>query len=525
MRTERRRLRGDAPRDRAEGTLTAVGRRLVLVGGECAPTGTGASAPVPVGGGGDTHCLDLDAMAWTRVSAQACRGAGAARAGHAAAVGAKGRLVVVGGRAVEPPAAAAARASEPSESAADAENGGGVWDDGSGDAPTSAGAGGAPTHREDAAVLDLDAMRWGAPRLSPQGVGAAREGAAACAVRGHCYAFGGWDARAQCLTADLLRLDFTEAEAWATVPTRGAAPPPRRGHALCAAQDGRRLWLFGGRGGNGGALADLYVLHLDMAVPSWQHLVQPSGARWPSAREGASAGFVDGRHLVLAGGQDGQGALEDAWVMDTETLEWVPLEEGGGEGVPTTPVTPSAASRADSPSLRRPRGAAQAARPGGGAPRAGQASVLSASGLTHAPYRAMVGRRLYALHSSGPDHLLSELTWMELTPPDELEALRPARSDAARASDRPELADEVAATAHTLEVAWGVPQRSADLVDHCKLLMASTGGVVREVCSGRMSKHTVTGLRANTEYIFSVKVVYVDGLCRWSESKAYRTRM
>ena len=54
--------------------------------------------------------------------------------------------------------------------------------------------------------------------------------------------------------------------------------------------------------------------------------------------------------------------------------------------------------------------------------------------------------------------------------------------------------------------------------------MASTSGVVREVCRGRMTRFNVTGLRANTEYIFCIKLVMDDGSFKWSASKAYTTK-
>lgn len=109
VRTERRRLRGPPPGDSGGATLTAVGRKLVLFGGMAASNGGSGKtlnadaaddcASIP----GDTYLLDMGAMRWECVTAVACSGARVARGGHAAAAGAKNRLVVVGGRAAAAP--------------------------------------------------------------------------------------------------------------------------------------------------------------------------------------------------------------------------------------------------------------------------------------------------------------------------------------------------------------------------------------------------------------------------------------
>ena len=408
-----------------------------------------------------------------------------------------------------------------------------------------------PPLMADAAVFNVDTLRWGSPHEAPPGIAIERLGAATCVVRERCYVFGG-EGRSGGLRNDLLRLDFSEADGWAGVATRGTPPPPRRGHALCAAEDGRRLWLFGGRDEAGEALDDLYVLNLDAAAPTWQLLKKRrEGAPWPAAREGALSGFVDGKHLVMAGGADGQWRLADAWIMDTETLEWECLDEGGGGGA--AGHVPVAGGQNSGAGLSGMGGAAghtnnisvtghvgkHAHRSVGGrgnvlghtAAEVGGVGVgaslvgAGSGGRTHAAYCGIVGRRVYTLHPVGRDEALGEVTWIELTPPDELETMRRRRGGpgGGEHTDVLALADDYAASAHTLELSWRVPARNADRIERCKLMMASTSGVVKEVCSGRMTTHTVIGLRPNTEYIFSVKAEYADGAFKWSESKAYRT--
>jgi hypothetical protein len=75
-----------------------------------------------------------------------------------------------------------------------------------------------------------------------------------------------------------------------------------------------------------------------------------------------------------------------------------------------------------------------------------------------------------------------------------------------------------------LEVAWRAPTKNSDRVERYKLMIATTTGVVKEVCQGPMTRHRVMGLKPSTEYIFCVKALYDDGSFLWSESKAYHTR-
>lgn len=86
------------------------------------------------------------------------------------------------------------------------------------------------------------------------------------------------------------------------------------------------------------------------------------------------------------------------------------------------------------------------------------------------------------------------------------------------------LEEPVAAGSNFLEVGWRAPARALEKVDHFKLLMSSSSGVVKEVCQGKFDRYKVTGLRPSTEYVFCVKMVFDDGTHLWSESRAFSTR-
>jgi hypothetical protein len=101
-----------------------------------------------------------------------------------------------------------------------------------------------------------------------KGMGLSREYFATCVVGVKMYLFGGFNTT---LMNDLVLLDV-EAMSWSTVaPDSVALPAPRRCHALCATDDGGRLWLFGGTDGQK-TLNDLWLYDVDRrswTVPIW----------------------------------------------------------------------------------------------------------------------------------------------------------------------------------------------------------------------------------------------------------------
>jgi hypothetical protein len=139
-----------------------------------------------------------------------------------------------------------------------------------------------------------------------------------------------------------------------------AAPPPRNGHAMCAA--GGRLLVFGGFDRQGTALEnDLWVLEPTAARLEWreERLASSAGllgtsvgcADAPAPRYGAGLCAVDGAptegnatRVLLVGGSDWAGALDDL-VLAPLRVSFVPLYPSSKAETPS--------SAAPAPSTRR----------------------------------------------------------------------------------------------------------------------------------------------------------------------------
>ncbi len=107
----------------------------------------------------------------------------------------------------------------------------------------------------------------------------------------------------------------------------GSAPAPRWGGHAVFDPAGQQLVLFGGRGADGQAFDDTWVLEL-AGDPQWRRL-QPSGPRPPARWGGAVA--LSGDNVLLFGGQtgpDGTGVpLGDTWMLSlTGGGEWSRLD-------------------------------------------------------------------------------------------------------------------------------------------------------------------------------------------------------
>ncbi|KAH6689827.1 kelch repeat protein [Plectosphaerella plurivora] len=137
--------------------------------------------------------------------------------------------------------------------------------------------------------------------------------------------------------ADLWAFNLTS-RTWTQLPD---APPPARGGASIAFQDGKlyRLNGFDGHTEQGGAL-DIY----DVAAGSWStHEYKPDGADGPESRSVAAlvALEVGGKKTIvtLFGERDpsslghaGAGKmLGDAWAFDVQTKKWAKIEVGIGK--------------------------------------------------------------------------------------------------------------------------------------------------------------------------------------------------
>ena len=125
------------------------------------------------------------------------------------------------------------------------------------------------------------------------------------------------------LSAPVLR-PLTSASAqdtgW-TLLDDSSGPIARWDHVLLADPASNRLFLFGGRDGNGTALADFWVYDLESA--QWTEL---PGA--PAARFGSAAStLLDGSGFLLFGGQ-ADVFFNDLWAFDFGTQAWTLLDDG-----------------------------------------------------------------------------------------------------------------------------------------------------------------------------------------------------
>mmetsp|Transcript_19854 Transcript_19854/g.64594 ORF Transcript_19854/g.64594 Transcript_19854/m.64594 type:complete len:632 (+) Transcript_19854:58-1953(+) len=416
----RHRLKGDVPMDREENTLNHMGSKLLVLYGGLV---RGES------GGGELCTANLDTMTWERASSAMGsnkQGLGSGRASHSATVVGKNKLVVFGGRR--------------------------------------------QALLNDVHVLNTDTMKFHTPAV--KGSCPPRELHGSCAVREKIFVFGG---SSNVLHSDLYSLDF-ETMQWTPTTTYGIAPSARRGHALCASDEGHKLWVIGGFDGSS-CLNDVHVLETDRLT--W--LNPGTTGKAPSPREGHTA-MVLSKYLFVAGGTDGHRRLSDVYVLDLEAMEWDCLSEG---------IEPA---------------------------------MAMVGWKARAAYCAFHGNKLITVKPNREEKL-DEAEVIEFALPEDIEGLKRAhQSGDDEHSDRLELCDDAVTSANAIEVSWRSPAKNADRIDYYKLMMATNTGVVKEVCQGKYERFKVTGLRANAEYIFCVKALYVDGSHVWSESKAFSTR-
>ena len=346
----------------------------------------------------------------------------------------------------------------------------------------------------DVHILNTDSLKWLTPQI--KGTPEPCESHAVCSVRERVYIFGGLANNA--LSGELSCFD-SESGQWSTVPAYGAPPSPRRGHLTVVSEDGRFLWVFGGVD-DSGPLNDIAVL--DMDHQTWSGGISAQGG--PKPREGA-VGTISGKYFLVAGGTDGQGRrFLDVWRAPE----------------PSPPATRRAPERAAAPARRALHTENLKWEMLYDGADALSGYTLRARGT----YCCFYGTALYTLRPNR-DEALDELEVLEFSLPNEIESLIHAKeAQETGPTNKLEILDEVVAGPHSLELAWRAPTRTADRIDHFKLLMSSTTGVVRDVCEGKLERFRVTGLRPGTEYVFCVKAVFDDGSHAWSESKAFKTQ-
>lgn len=102
-----------------------------------------------------------------------------------------------------------------------------------------------------------------------------------------------------------------------------SGPAAREDHTWTVTPDGATAYLFGGRGTDGSAFADLWAY--DLATDAWS-AVEANG---PAARFGHNAAWVEGTGLVVFGGQAGSDFFNDLWAFDPAAEAWTQLPSGG----------------------------------------------------------------------------------------------------------------------------------------------------------------------------------------------------
>ncbi|KAF3782045.1 Host cell factor 1 [Nymphaea thermarum] len=173
-------------------------------------------------------------------------------------------------------------------------------------------------------MLDTDIWQW--TELSSYGdLPSARDFAAAAAIGNRkIVMYGGWDGKKW--LSDVYVLDTMSLE-WMELSVLGSLPPPRCGHTATMIE--KRMLIFGGRGGGGPIMGDLWALKglvEEGETPGWTMLKLPGQS--PSPRCGHTV-TSNGNHLLLFGGHGTGGWLSrydvyhnDCIVLDRVSVQW-----------------------------------------------------------------------------------------------------------------------------------------------------------------------------------------------------------
>ncbi|XP_057804192.1 protein GLUTELIN PRECURSOR ACCUMULATION 3 isoform X2 [Salvia miltiorrhiza] len=153
-----------------------------------------------------------------------------------------------------------------------------------------------------------------------------RDFAAASAVGNNkIVMYGGWDGKKW--LSDVYVLDTISLE-WMELSVSGTIPPPRCGHSVTMIE--KRLLIYGGRGGGGPIMGDLWALKglikEENEPPGWTQLKLPGQAPSPRCGHTVASG---GPYLMLFGGHGTGGWLSrydiyynDCVVLDRVSVQW-----------------------------------------------------------------------------------------------------------------------------------------------------------------------------------------------------------
>uniref|UniRef100_A0A2P2KHG1 Uncharacterized protein n=1 Tax=Rhizophora mucronata TaxID=61149 RepID=A0A2P2KHG1_RHIMU len=181
-------------------------------------------------------------------------------------------------------------------------------------------------------VLDTDIWQWS--ELTSFGdLPSPRDFAAASSIGNRkIVMYGGWDGSKW--LSDVYVLDTISLE-WIELSISGTLPPPRCGHTATMVE--KRLLIYGGRGGGGPIMGDLWALkglfEEENEAPGWTQLKLPG--QGPSSRCGHSL-TSGGHYLLLFGGHGTGGWLSrydiyynDSIVLDRVSAQWKRLPTAG----------------------------------------------------------------------------------------------------------------------------------------------------------------------------------------------------
>ncbi|KAE8706769.1 Galactose oxidase/kelch repeat superfamily protein isoform 2 [Hibiscus syriacus] len=180
-------------------------------------------------------------------------------------------------------------------------------------------------------VLDADIWQWS--ELTSFGdLPSSRDFSAAAAIGNKkTVMYGGWDGKKW--LSDLYILDTISLE-WTELSVTGSPPPPRCGHTATMVE--KRLLVFGGRGGGGPIMSDLWALkgliEEENETPRWTQLKLPGQVPSPRCGHTITSG---GHYLLLFGGHGTGGWLSryyiycnDCIVLDRLSAQWKRLAIG-----------------------------------------------------------------------------------------------------------------------------------------------------------------------------------------------------
>ncbi|RZC76869.1 hypothetical protein C5167_000997 [Papaver somniferum] len=148
---------------------------------------------------------------------------------------------------------------------------------------------------------------------------------ASCIGNRKIVMYGGWDGKKW--LSDVYILDTMSLE-WTELSISGSGPPPRCGHTATMVE--KRLLVFGGRGGGGPIMGDLWalkgIIDGENEAPGWTQLKLPGQQPSPRCGHTVTSG---GHNLLLFGGHGTGGWLSrydvyhnDCIVLDRVSVQW-----------------------------------------------------------------------------------------------------------------------------------------------------------------------------------------------------------